>query len=43
MHENSEIAQRQGRKRFFFEKKNQKTFSRLSPTTRRQPSKSFLG
>jgi hypothetical protein len=26
---------------FFFEKKNQQTFAVLSPTTPRQPSKSF--
>jgi len=26
---------------FFFEKKNQKTFARLSQTTPRQPCKSF--
>jgi len=29
------------RKQFFFEKKNQKTFVRLSRTSRRQPDKSF--
>jgi hypothetical protein len=28
-------------KKFFFEKKNQKTFARLSRISRRQPSKSF--
>jgi len=28
-------------KRFFFEKKNQKTFAWLSRTTRRQPRQSF--
>jgi hypothetical protein len=28
-------------KQFFFEKKNQKTFTRLSPTAARQPRKSF--
>jgi hypothetical protein len=27
---------------FFFEKKNQKTFARLSPGRRRQPGKKFL-
>jgi len=32
---------RQQGKQFFFEKKNQKTFARLSRTSRRQPRKSF--
>jgi len=31
----------QGRKQFFFEKKNQKTFARLPPASPRQPEKSF--
>ena len=30
------------RKQFFFEKKNQKTFARLSPVSPRQPCKKFL-
>jgi hypothetical protein len=33
-------AMKQG-KQLFFEKKNQKTFARLSPTSPRQPYKSF--
>jgi hypothetical protein len=31
----------QGRKQFFFEKKNQKTFAHLPPASPRQPEKSF--